>query len=369
MESTDFFSGIADPRVVGRTTHLLCDILLLSLCAVICGADDFEDIENYGKEKEAFLREFMSLPGCIPSHDTIDRVFRMICPKELSSCLSRHSKGILEYLGKYHVGIDGKVLRGTAVSGHKKSGLCIVSAWASEQSLCLGQLRMDSKSSEKTAIPALLGELDLKQAIVSIDAIACTQSVAEMIIDKGGDYILALKGNQKNLYLEAQGEFERQKPGLKPDIWEDFGSGRIERRTAFVLDELRFIDEASRWKGAKAVFVVEACREFPDGKKQEQTRFYISSLSLSPEEANKAVRSHWSIENSLHWQLDISFNEDRSRIAKDNAPENMACMRKIALQLITPIKGKQSIKSCRKIAGWNNDFLLDILKNTEIRCD
>ena len=369
MESTDFFSDITDPRVAGRTTHLLGDILLLSLCAVICGADDFEDIENYGKEKEAFLRSFMPLQGGIPSHDTIDRVFRMICPKQLGSCLHRHSRGILEYLDKYHVGIDGKVLRGTSTSGQKKSGLCIVSAWASEQQLCLGELRMDSKSNEKTAIPALLDELDLKQAIVSIDAIACTQSVAEKIVKKEGDYILALKGNQKTLLHEAQGEFERQKPGLKPDIWHDFGSGRFEKRTAFVLSDLRFVDESSKWEGAKSIIVVEACREFPDGRKQEQTRFYISSLALSPQQANVAVRSHWSIENRLHWQLDVSFNEDRSRTVKDNAPENMACMRKTALQLITPVKGKQSIKSCRKIAGWNNDFLLEILKNIKIRCD
>jgi predicted transposase YbfD/YdcC len=366
MVYTDFFSDITDLRVKGRTTHLLGDILLLSLCAVICGADDFEDIENYGKEKESFLKTFMALPGGIPSHDTIDRVFRRICPKELGNCLLRHSKGILDYLDKYHVGIDGKVLRATATSGQKKSGLCIVSAWASEQGLCLGQLRMDSKSNEKTAIPELLRELDLERAIVSIDAIACNGPVAETIVGKGGDYILALKSNQKTLYQQAQSEFERQRPGLQPDIWEDFGSGRIEKRTAFVLDNLAFVDEASKWQGLESIFVVEALRELPDGRKQEQTRYYISSLSLSAAQANKAVRSHWSIENNLHWQLDVSFNEDRSRIIKDNAPENMACLRKIALQMITPLKGKQSIKSCRKIAGWNDGFLLEILKNIKV---
>lgn len=365
MEYINFFSGVRDYRVQGRIRHLLSDILMLSLCAVLSGADDFEEIEDYGKEKEIFLKTFLALPNGIPSHDTINRLFEHIDPNEFLHCLSQHSKAVLDLLSTCHICIDGKVLRGTRNGTKFNSGLCIVSAWVNELSLTLGQVRVAKKSNEKTAIPELLETLDLNQALVSIDAIACQKDIAAQIIGGGGDYILALKKNQKKLYEQAVDEFERQKSSLTPDIWTDFGSGRIETRKAYVLNNLTFIDQAHNWDGLKSILIIEAQRE-KGSKVQKQTRLYISSLDISPKQANINVRKHWSIENSLHWQLDVTFKEDRSRTRKGNAPDNMNILRKTALNLLKRTEGKESIKNKRKKAGWNNDFLQKILKMSEI---
>lgn len=364
MEYTNFFSGVQDYRVQGRIQHHLNDILMLSLCAVLSGADDFEEIEDYGKEKEEFLKSFLLLPNGIPSHDTINRVFEHICPKEFLSCLSQETKSILDLLSKRRISIDGKVLRATREQGKANSGLCIVSAWANDISLTLGQLRVAKKSNEKTAIPELISTLDLDKSLVSIDAIACQKGVAKQISEAGGDYILALKKNQKILYEQAMYEFERQKSSLNSDTWIDFGSGRIETRKAYVLDNLCFVDQAKDWKNLRSIFIIEAQREKGD-KLQKQTRLYISSLNISPKEANIHIREHWSIENSLHWQLDVTFKEDRSRCKKGNAPDNMNILRKTALNLLKRTKGKESMKNKRKKAGWNDKFLLEILKTCD----
>lgn len=361
MEYQRFFSEVKDFRVQGRCLHLLEDILMLSLCAVICGAEDFEDIENYGEQKEDFLRSFLKLPNGIPSHDTIDRVFRHLDSNSLSVTLHRWSAELLEFLSYYQINVDGKVLRGTAEAGKKTSGLCLVSAWAANQGLSLGQVKVDEKSNEKTAIPKLLDGLDLENAVVSIDAAACNSSIAGQIIKKQGDYLLALKKNQKRLFEQVTSEIERQKAGLEQEVWEDFGSGRIEKRSCYILKDLRFLDSLQDWPGVNAVVMIEAQRE-KNGKLTSQTRYYLSSLGVNATEFNTLVRNHWSIENQLHWQLDVSFKEDQSRIRKNNAPENMATLRKIALQALKQVEDKQSIKSRRKIAGWNDYHLIQILQ-------
>ncbi len=221
MEYQEFFSEVKDFRVQGRCLHMLEDILMLSLCAVICGAEDFEDIENYGYQKEDFLRSFLKLPNGIPSHDTIDRVFRHLDTASLSEALQCWSTELLEFVSRYQINVDGKVLRGTAEAGKRTSGLCLVSAWVANQSLSLGQVKVDEKSNEKTAVPELLAALDLENAVVSIDAVACSSAIAAQIIEKQGDYLLALKKNQKTLYNQVSSELERQKPVLECDIWED----------------------------------------------------------------------------------------------------------------------------------------------------
>lgn len=362
MEYQAFFSEVNDFRVQGRCLHLLEDILMLSLCAVICGAEDFEDIENYGRQKEDFLRGFLQLPNGIPSHDTIDRVFRHLDPASLSASLQRWSAALLDFLSSYQINVDGKVLRGTAEAGKRTSGLCLISAWVADQGLSLGQVKVDEKSNEKTAIPVLLGELDLKNSLVSIDAAACNSSIAGQIVAGRGDYLLALKRNQKTLYEQVASEVERQKVGLQKDVWEDFGSGRIEKRTCYVLEDLQFVEALQDWAGINAVVIIEAQRE-KNGKQTLEIRYYLSSLGESAQEFNRLVRSHWSIENQLHWHLDVSFHEDQSRTHKDNAPENMATLRKTALQALKQVNDRQSIKSRRKIAGWNNEYLIQILQN------
>ena len=362
MEWKKFFEEVPDFRLNRRKLHKLGDILMLSLCAVLSGAEDFEDMENYGKQKEDFLRQFLELPNGIPSHDTINRVYNRLDKDKFAEGLHRWSREILDFMEYYQLNIDGKVLRGTGQAGKKHAGICLVSAWAEEQRLVLGQKRTEEKSNEKTAIPELLEELDLQGALVSIDAIACSVKTAEIIIRKGGNYLLSLKKNQKHLFEQVSEYMQKQKKVLPQDEWQDFGSGRIEKRVCYVCDKLDLLDDLANWPEIKQVIMVEASRE-KDGKLQKQTRFYLSSLSTDASTSNKLVRNHWGIENNLHWMLDVVFSEDQSRTRKGNAPENMTTLRKTALQLLNQQTDKQSIKSRRKIAAWNNDYLLQLLKN------
>ena len=296
-----------------------------------------------------------------PQHLSLN-ISSILDPISLSSSLQKWSAELLEFLSSYQLNVDGKVLRGTAQAGKRTSGLCLISAWVADQGLTLGQVKVDEKSNEKTAVPVLLDELDLENAVVSIDAVACNPSIAEQIIEKQGDYLLALKKNQKTLYEQVTSEIERQQTALEKQVWEDFGSGRLEKRTCYVLKDLQFVEALQEWAGVKAVVMVQAQRE-KNEKQTLETRYYLSSLDKSAVEFNHLVRNHWSIENQLHWQLDVSFREDQSRIRKDNAPENMATLRKTALQALKQIDDKQSIKSRRKIAGWNDEYLIQILQN------
>jgi predicted transposase YbfD/YdcC len=364
MKWQDFFSEVPDFRMNRSKLHKLTDILMLSLCAILSGAEDFEDIEHYGREKEEFLRAFLELPHGIPSHDTINRVFRLMDAAKFAESLYKWSRELLDFMDSYQINIDGKVLRGTNAYGQKKGGLCLVSAWASEQCLSLGQLKTEEKSNEKTAIPALIESLDLRDAIVSIDAIATTAEVAEQIIGKGGDYLLSLKKNQKTIFEQTEDWFSKHQSNFEQHISEDFGSGRIERRACYVCSDITLIDAVAGWMGAKTLIMVEASRE-KNGQVQQEKRYYLSSMTADAETFNNLVRNHWSIENRLHWHLDVTFREDQCRTRKDNAPENMATLRKIALQALKQeqTKKKESIKTKRNIAAWNDQYLLDILQN------
>ena len=347
--------------------HLLSDILLMSLCAVLCGAENDEEIETYGRQKEEFLRTFLELPNGIPSHDTITRVFRHLDKDKFSACLYKYSASLKTFLVEEHICIDGKVCRATNPSGKKKGGICIITAWASEQNLCLGQLKTAEKSNEKTAIPVLIDDLDVKGSIVSIDAIGNSPAIASQIVDKEGDYILSLKKNQATVFEQVSDYMKTNSQRLEQDVDLDFGSGRIETRTCYVVKDLRFIESVYQWKGIKTVIMIHAKRELSH-KTQEEYRFYLSSKDQNAKYFNQRVRQHWSIENQLHWHLDISFDEDRCRTKMGNGCENHNTLRKIALQALQQQKDKHSVKERRKKAGWNDQYLINIIKNTQNKC-
>jgi predicted transposase YbfD/YdcC len=364
MNWQTFFQDVPDFRINRRKQHNLLDILVISVCAFVCGADDFEDIALYGTQKEAFLRTFLELPNGIPSHDTFNRVLKFLDKEAFAESLYRWSKEILSTLNEQYtqINIDGKVLRATAKSGHKKSGLCLLSAWVSDHKLILGQQKVDSKSNEKTALPDLLNSLDLKDSVVTIDAMACDVKNADLITSKQGHYILALKNNNKNICQQVSERFAQVKTQLPKNEHIDFGSGRIETRTCYVENNLTLYDDLAHWKHLKSIVIIESKREIKD-KIHYETRFYLSDLALEPKEFNQYIRNHWSIENKLHWQLDVTFREDLQRTKTGNAPENLAIIRKLSLQLLNHVADKESIKSRRKLAGWNDQYLLQVLSN------
>lgn len=362
MELSTVFSEVPDPR---RNTllkrHLLSDILLLSLFATLSGCDSDEEIEEYGKNKEVFLREFLLLPNGIPSHDTITRVLNAIDQRAFSACLYRHSRYLCDFLEAHHISIDGKVLRATAQHGKRNSGICVVTAWACEQQLVLGQARTEEKSNEKTAIPVLLEELNVEGALVSIDAAVNGPAIAEQIVDQQGHYLLSLKKNQKNTFEQVHDYMMRHHPGLPYDKQVDFGSGRIETRTCYVNELTDLLEETLAWKNIQSIIMVHAVRE-TGSQRQEEYRFYLSDRSASPAYFNEKIREHWSVENQLHWQLDVSFDEDRCRTCTKNGAENRNTLRKLALQLLKQVDDKHSIKVRRKKAGWDDDYLIQIMR-------
>lgn len=364
MELREIFAEVPDFRVVGRTDHILSEILVISLCAVLSGADDFEEIAEYGRQKEEFLQGFLSLPNGIPSHDTFNRVFRLLDHKSFEACLKKWSHEIIDKLKAYQVNIDGKVLRATGKRGKKTAALCLVSAWVAEHCLSLGQSKVAKKSNEKTAIPDLLDNLDISGALVSIDAMGTQVSFAQQIRDKQAHYLLALKQNQKGLYEEVRDWMNSRKPQLDKDIQKDYVGGRLEKRTTYVGHQLTFIDELEQWPDSQSIIMVECGRSFKNEpeKTQLKTRFYISSKLESAAYFGICTRNHWSIENQLHWYLDVVFAEDRQRARKDHAPENMSTLRKMALQALLKNKGKDSLKKVRKRAAWNDEFLVEVLK-------
>jgi len=368
MQIKEIFSKVPDYRKNHKfKLHLLTDILLLSLFATLSGAETDEEIETYGKEKKAFLQGFLELPNGIPSHDTITRVFRLLDSKKLAECLYAHTNEVIDFLKEQHIAIDGKILRGTDKKGKRKSGICIITAWICEQCLCLGQLKTEEKSNEKTAIPQLIEEIEIENAIVSIDAIANSPAIAQQIVDKKGDYILSLKKNQKSVFEQVANYMMSHKTLLESDKNIDFGSGRIEKRTCYVTQNLTFMEDVLAWKGIQSIVMIHAQREIA-GIIEEQFRFYLSSKNETAKYFNQRVRGHWSVENLLHWHLDLSFNEDTSKTRMGNGAENHNTLRKIALQILQQQNDKHSIKERRKKAGWNNQYLVEVIQNGFFRC-
>ena len=366
------FSEIEDPRVERTKRHLLIDLITLTLCAVIGGAETWEDIELYGNCKYKWFKKFLKLPNGIPSHDTFNRVFARIDPGQFQKCFLNWVKSISSLVEGEIVAIDGKTLRHSYDKSDNKKAIVMVSAWAQQQGLVLGQRKVDGKSNEITAIPQLLKVLYLKGAIVTIDAIGCQKEIVSTIIDKEAHYVIALKKNQGGLYQRVEELFQEalslEKVGDQYSnyIPEDSGHGRTEIRNYQVLNNIQdLVDPSGEWKKLNSVACVQYYRKLKNGKTKLETRYFITDLSYSAQQLSQCIRGHWSIENQLHWVLDVAFHEDNSRIRKDNAPENLAIIRHIALNLLKQDKTKKgSIRNKRNRAGWDNDYLLSLLINS-----
>jgi len=362
----EIFSEIEDWRVDRCKSHKLVDILFLSLSAMLSGAEAFTEIEDFGYERLEWLRKYVDLSNGIPSHDTIRRIFLEMDPSRFESCFNRFISELYNPMDGDLIVLDGKQLRGSKSVGEGSYGFYLVNAWAHRQGLCLGQKKVSSKDNEITVLPEILDMLDLEARIVSIDAMGTQRAIAEQIIDQGGDYLLALKENQGTLYEEAVNFFEHEAESdftfvqvNQDDAW-DKGHGRVERRLCQVAYDVQSLRNYPKWKGLSAIVKLQASRWLGD-KEQQETRYYITSLSTDAQHINACIRSHWGIENSLHWVLDVVFHEDAARIRTENAPQNMALLRKLSINLIKANRGKYSIKAARLKAAWNTKVLEQLI--------
>lgn len=362
----DHFSSIKDPRIQLKTRHKLIDIIVITVCAVICGADEWTEVYDYGKAKEDWLKKFIELPNGIPSHDTFGRVFSLISPEEFEKCFASWIHAIFKITDAQTVAIDGKTLRRSYDRSSKKAAIHMVGAWATKNGIALGQVKTEDKSNEITAIPELLKLLDIHGCIVTIDAMGCQKKIARRIVDQGADYVLALKGNQGTLHDDVALFFEDASKRDFQDIPHDSHQtvdgdhGRVEVRRYVTVSDLDWLEDRPEWKNLQLIGMVQSERHVGD-KVTNETRYFISSLPNDAKGFAKAVRDHWCIENQLHWGLDIAFREDDSRVRDRNAATNLAILRRFALSLCKQEKtAKVGIKIKRKRAGWNNDYLLKL---------
>lgn len=362
---TSMFAQVEDPRRSLGRQHLLNDILIISVLAIICGAETWNNIEAYAESKEEFLRKFLTLPNGIPSHDTFNRVFSAIESEQFERSFIQWVSSMVTLSKGSLVSLDGKTIRGAKSNGNK-SPFHLVSAWSEQNNMVLGQVMTDTKSNEITAIPNLIESLILTGTIVTIDAMGCQQDIAEKIISKDADYILAVKNNQKSLFEDIEFSFNRKNPlHIKTSETLDGDHGRIETRKCSVISNLDDIENPGKWKNLKSIIKIESTREFKNGLKttEHAVRYYISSLVDTPENFQNAIRSHWSIENKLHWTLDVAFGEDASRKRAGNAARNFSIILKIALNLLkNETSVKVGVKGRRLKAAWDEQYLLKVLK-------
>lgn len=363
------FGSIPDFRDARGKRYPLLEIIVIAILAIICGADEFTEMEEFGKAKESFLKTFLNLRNGIPSHDTFGRIFSIMPPDEFRNCFISWVQSLCDLNGDI-VNIDGKALRRSFDTYSEKSMIYMVSAWANRNNMVLGQVKVDEKSNEITAIPKLLLLLDLVGCIITIDAMGTQKEIAESIIDCKADYVLALKGNQGNLKDEVDEAFGLFKAKTKAvsDRKLQVGHGRIEERICYAVSAKDYLSplELAKWKGLETIVKIEAHVTYKNGKrkgeKDYQERYYISSLSQDAERINHAIQSHWGIETKLHWVLDVAFREDESRVRKGHADENFAIARHIALnKLKNETSCKRGVKAKRKKAGWNDDYLIKVL--------
>jgi predicted transposase YbfD/YdcC len=364
------FEAIEDPRCAWRVEHRLVDILVIAVCAVVGEAESFEDIALYGRCKRAWLERFLALPNGIPSHDTFRRVFTLIDPDAFERCFLGWVRTVFRQDGAAcrQVAVDGKAVRRSFDRKRGRSPLHLVSAYATERGLVLAQRATGEGRGELTVLPELLDGLDLRGCLVSLDALACRPEVAEQITGRGGDYLLALKGNQKKAHVEVKHWFEANAfslgGSLRPcfDAFDD-GHGRLVRRRVFACTEVEPFAAAQRWPELAVVLAVENIRGINGtGKVKAEIRYYLSSSKLPPKLLAAAIRGHWAIENGLHWILDVGLNEDGSRVRERNAARNLALLRKIALNLVrTDTTLKASLKGKRKCAAWDNAFMATLI--------
>ena len=343
------------------------DIITIALCAVISGAEGWEDMAEYGRAKQDWLSTFLSLPSGIPCADTFGRVFARLDPDQMQSCFASWVKSISKLLGAEVIGIDGKTLRHSGDKGCGKAAIHMVSAWASANRLVLGQRKVDDKSNEITAIPELLKVLEIAGCIVTIDAMGCQREIALFIIGRSADYVLALKGNQGGLFEDVQWLFQQAQASGFEGVTHSFaqsidkGHGRIEIRRCWTLSDLNYLTQKSLWVGLQTVVMVQSERRC-NNQTTTANRFFLSSLPSQAALLMNAVRTHWSIENSLHWVLDVSFDEDACRIRRDSAAHNMALLRHLALNILAQdSSSKGGIAARRKKAAWDQTYLIKLL--------
>ena len=360
---SSYFSEVEDPRVVGRCSHLLSDILLVSLLTYLTGGVDYQDMHLFVQERGAEFEDLLALPNGAPSADTFERVFKKLKSESLQNCLNSYSNAILEGLSEKQIVLDGKKLKGVSPQSKGNSGLYILNAWVSENRICIGQQKVEEKSNEITAIPEILKSLDIEDAVVSIDAIGTQSKIAEQIIEQKGHYFLSVKGNQQGLFEDLRQAFKINK-GLEFVSEPECNHGRIENRRCSILPVSDYLleENSAIWKSVSTLIKIEASREIKGVLKQE-TRYYISDETLSDPAYYLALsRGHWGIENHLHWHLDVTFKEDACRAREGNAPLNLSSVRKFALQLLTKQNDKLSLKKRQYKAALDVKYLKKIVK-------
>ena len=361
------FSNLEDPRADDNQLYPLSEVLLVLFFGVICTSDSYRDIVDYGNLKLDYLRKYFPYKNGIVSKSQLQNIVSSINPEHFRSCFANWIQS-LGAISQDVIAIDGKTLRHSFDSSNGRSPIHMVSAFASQARLVLGQIKVDDKSNEITAIPKLLNILEIKGNIVTIDAMGCQKKICNHIIEKEADYVLSLKGNQGNLHKDIKLFFEEQHSknfaDIKVDYFEktDGEHGRIEIRKHWITDDIDWLDDAEKWRGLKAIGMIESTRIIKD-RESKEVRYYIASIKPDVQLFAKAARGHWGIENSLHWVLDMTFNEDYSRVRDENAAENLAIVRHIAINAVQKSKHEfkgSSIKNIRKKAGWDNN-LMDII--------
>lgn len=362
------FADLEDPRILKKERHNLLSIIVIALCAVVGGADTWVDIEEFGNSRMNWFSTFLELPNGIPSHDTFGRVFAILDAEAFSSCFVSWVQELITETKGQVIAIDGKTLRRSHNGAVGKEAIHMVSAWATANGVVLGQYKVDEKSNEITAIPALLNLLDISGCTITVDAIGAQKEIVKEIVDKKADYVIGLKENQKTLYKAVKDTYQEARDtkwkGIEHDSYETMEKdhGRVEKRTYTTITDqeyMGYFNQNKEWKGLKSVCIVESERTVKR-KTSTEVRYYLSSKKGAKQVA-EAVRGHWGIENSLHWILDIAFREDESRVRIGHADHNFAILRHIALNLIKQNKSKGSVKTKRLRAGWNHEFLLQLL--------
>jgi predicted transposase YbfD/YdcC len=372
----EHFAALTDPRSDHGKQHSLLDIITIALCGVICGAESWTEIEQFGNAKLPWLRTFLDLPNGIPSHDTFGRVFAALDPAQFQHCFLGWVQAVVaqtdgQVMPGQVVAVDGKTLRRSHDRANGKAAIHLVSAWATHNRLVLGQVTVNDKANEITALPDLIQRLALQGCIVTIDAMGCQTAIAQTIIAQGADYVLALKGNQPALEQAVQVMFaEAQATGFQGLAHDQHttvekGHGRIETRRCWTIREpehIAYLNEQGRWAGLRSIGMVEAERTIGEATSRE-TRYFISSLAGDAWQVGQAVRAHWGIENGLHWVLDIAFREDECRVRQGEAAQNFAVLRQVALNLLREERTtKLGVKAKRLKAGWDEQYLLRVLQ-------
>jgi predicted transposase YbfD/YdcC len=360
----DYFADLPDPRLDRQKQHQLLDIIVVAVCAILCGADTWVDVEKFGRAKLEWFKKFLKLSNDIPSHDTFGRVFALLDPDEFGACFGAWMAAACAQLGLEQVAIDGKTMRGSR--GPQGTAAHIVSAFATANGITLGQRAVDEKSNEITAIPELLKVLDIAGALVTIDAMGCQTKIAEQVRTNGADYLLAVKENQPTLHDDIHQfvteALARGYENIEHDFCQDRerSHGRDEFRACYVFAAKDVVKDIAPWRDLVSVVMIVSERTV-NGKATSESRYYISSRQASAEAFARGVRNHWGIENGLHWTLDMSFGDDASRVRTGHGPENFALLRRLALAVLKQSGGKDSIRGKRLIAGWDNNYLEQLL--------